>query len=280
MPYSQKVNRLNPTCFIFLVDQSGSMAASFGGDRSKTKAQGVADAINRLLQTLILRCQRGYEVSDRCKIGVVGYGEEVGLGFTGELGDEVLQPVSRIVEHPLRIEERRKKEDDGAGGLVERTIKFPVWFDPAARGKTLMCGAFQAAQEALELFLGEHPDCFPPMVINVTDGMATDGNPEALAASLRDMASSDGNVLLFNIHISEREERPILFPANDADLPDEYAKMLFRMSSVFPPEMRRQATIQEEPVMLEGARCFGFNADYPSLVTLLKWGGTEAALSG
>jgi hypothetical protein len=279
MPYSQKVNRLNPTCFLFLVDQSGSMEKAFGGDVNKTKAQGVADAINRLLQTLILRCQQGYEVSDRCKIGVVGYGEEVGLGFVGELANEVLQPVSRIVEHPIRIEERRRKEDDGAGGVIERTVKFPVWLDAAAKGKTPMCGAFQAAQEVLQLFLGEHPGCFPPIVINITDGVATDGNPEALAAAIRDMASSDGNVLVFNIHISERKERPILFPASDAGLPDEYAKMLFRMSSVFPPEMRRQATIQEEPVMPEGARCFGFNADYPSLVTLLKWGGTEDALS-
>lgn len=30
MPYSEEISRLNPTCFIFLLDQSGSMAEPFG----------------------------------------------------------------------------------------------------------------------------------------------------------------------------------------------------------------------------------------------------------
>ncbi len=275
MPYKEKVNSLNPTCFLFLVDQSGSMEAPFGGDKSKTKAQGVADAINRLLHTLILRCTIGPKVHDRCYVGVVGYGEEIGLGFTGDhLAGEVLQRISLINDHPLRIEQRQKKIDDGAGGLAAQTVRFPVWFDPVAKGKTLMYGAFQAAQEVVRGFLEQHPNCYPPIVINITDGKPTDANPEPLAASLRGMASSDGNVLLFNIHISEREERPVLFPASDANLPDEYARLLFRMSSVFPPEMCKQVTIQEEKPLVEDARCFAFNADFPSLVTCLDWGGT------
>ena len=53
MTYSAEISRVNPTCFLFLIDQSGSMAESWGGESGKTKAQGVADAINRLLQTLV-----------------------------------------------------------------------------------------------------------------------------------------------------------------------------------------------------------------------------------
>jgi hypothetical protein len=272
MSYTAEISRLNPTCFLFLVDQSGSMAAPFGAELGKTKAQGVADAINRLLQTLIMRSTKGPDVLDRYYIGVVGYGEEIGLGFTGDLAGEVLQPISRINEHPLHMEQRRRKMDDGAGGLVEQTVKFPVWFEPVARGKTLMCGALQAAQEVIREFMNKHPDCFPPIVINVTDGRATDGDPEPLAAALRGMASSDGKVLLFNVHISERGERPILFPAGDGNLPDEYARLLFRMSSVFPPEMSDQATIQEETPLVEGARGFAFNADFASVVMFLNIG--------
>ena len=183
MSYTAEICRDNPTCFLFLVDQSGSMAAPFGAESGKTKAQGVADAINRLLQSLVMRCTKGHDVLDRYHIGVVGYGEEIGLGFTGDLAGEVLQPISQINEHPLRVEERRKKMDDGAGGLVEQTVKFPVWFEPVARGKTLMCGAIQAAQEVIREFVNQHPNCFPPIVINVTDGKATDGDPEPLAAA-------------------------------------------------------------------------------------------------
>jgi hypothetical protein len=275
MSYTAEICRDNPTCFLFLVDQSGSMAAPFGAESGKTKAQGVADAINRLLQSLIMRCTKGHDVLDRYHVGVVGYGEEVGLGFTGELSGEILQPISRINRHPLRIEQRRKKVDDGAGGLVEQTVKFPVWFEPAARGKTLMCGAIQAAQEVLAAFIGQHANCFPPIVINVTDGKATDGDPEPLAASLRGMTSTDGNVLLFNVHISERGERPLLFPATDDNLPDEYARLLFRMSSVFPREMRVQSTIQEEATLGDGARGFAFNADFASVVRFLEIGTRE-----
>ena len=53
MAYTAEISRVNPTCFLFLIDQSGSMAESWGGEAGKTKAQGVADAINRLLQTLV-----------------------------------------------------------------------------------------------------------------------------------------------------------------------------------------------------------------------------------
>ncbi|MFZ1933163.1 MAG: vWA domain-containing protein [Thermoguttaceae bacterium] len=275
MSYTAEICRDNPTCFLFLVDQSGSMAAPFGAESGKTKAQGVADAINRLLQSLVMRCTKGHDVLDRYHIGVVGYGEEIGLGFTGDLAGEVLQPISQINEHPLRVEERRKKMDDGAGGLVEQTVKFPVWFEPVARGKTLMCGAIQAAQEVIREFVNQHPNCFPPIVINVTDGKATDGDPEPLAAALGGMTSSDGNVLFFNVHISERDERPILFPAGDDNLPDEYARLLFRMSSVFPPEMRKQGTIQEETTLIEGARGFAFNADFASVVRFLEIGTRE-----
>jgi len=130
----------------------------------------------------------------------------------------------------------------------------------------------QAAQEILGSFIGQHPDCFPPIIINITDGKATDGDPRPLAAALRDMASSDGNVLLFNIHISERPERPILFPDSAEGLPDGYAHLLFQMSSLFPPEMREQATIQEEASLGEGARGFAFNADFASMVMFLRIG--------
>ena len=63
--------------FLFLLDQSGSMAESWGGEAGKTKAQGVADAINRLLQTLVRRCAKGDYVLDRYFIGAVGYGGQV-----------------------------------------------------------------------------------------------------------------------------------------------------------------------------------------------------------
>ncbi len=281
MSYEAEISRVNPTCFLFLVDQSGSMAERWGGEAGKTKAEGVADAINRLLQTLVRRCSKGEYILDRYFIGAVGYGGQPGdpagisLGFPVEaLSESVVQPVGMIKNNPLRIEERVKREDDGAGGLVERHIRFPVWFDPRAMGKTPMCGALHAAYEVVCQFVSEHPRCFPPIVINVSDGAATDGDAGQVsqtAEALRGVASMDGNVLLFNVHLSARGDRPILFPSDEGNLPDEYARLLFRISSPLPPSMLRQAQILETSVE-EGAVGFAFNADLASVIMFLDIG--------
>ena len=55
MPYQAEISRSNPSCFLFLIDQSGSMSDPFaGGEAKRKKADLVADAINRLLQNLSL----------------------------------------------------------------------------------------------------------------------------------------------------------------------------------------------------------------------------------
>ena len=275
MAYTAEISRANPTCFLFLIDQSGSMAEPFGGDPNKTKAQGVADAINRLLETLITRCSKGDYIADRYLVGLIGYGGEVSLGFPIDaLAGSILQPVSLIDQNPLRIEERIRRSDDGTGRLLEQRVMLPTWLEPKAAGKTPMCGAFQAAYDVICGFVAEHPACFPPIVINITDGLATDGDAELVlqwAMALRGVASQDGNVLLLNVHLSARGERPILLPTEEANLPDDYARLLFRMSSPLPPAMLRQAQILEESVSA-GAVGFAFNADLASVIMFLDIG--------
>ncbi len=275
MAYTAEISRANPTCFLFLIDQSGSMAEQFGGDLNKTKAQGVADAINRLLETLVTRCSKGDYIADRYLVGLIGYGGEVSLGFPIDaLAGSILQPVSLIDQNPLRIEERIRRSDDGTGRLLQQRIMLPMWLEPKAAGKTPMCAAFQAAYDVICGFVTQHPACFPPIVINITDGVATDGDAGRVlqwAMALRGVASQDGNVLLLNVHVSARGERPILLPTDETGLPDDYARLLFRMSSLLPPAMLRQAQILEESVSA-GAVGFAFNADLASVIMFLDIG--------
>ena len=70
-------------------------------------------------------------------------------------------------------------------------------------------GRWPQVLELLSDFLARYPNCYPPLVLNITDGAATDGNPEEAAANLRHLASTDGNVLLFNAHVSAKTMRPI-----------------------------------------------------------------------
>jgi hypothetical protein len=270
MPYAAEISRTNPTCFLFLIDQSKSMRGPIAG-QGKKKAEAVADSINNLLYTLVLRCVWGQAVLDRFYVGVIGYGEQVGPALGGALTGRDLVPISELARNPLRVEQRTQQVDDGMGGTVTQTIKFPVWFEPVADGKTPMTGAFDRACMILAGFIAEHPMCFPPLVINLTDGEATDGNPEVPATRLRNLASDDGNVLLFNVHLSSRSQAPLEYPDDEAGLPDDAARRLFSLSSCLPVPMwtpARQAGIH----VTAGTRGFVFNADLASVIRFLDIG--------
>jgi hypothetical protein len=271
MSYSAEINRGNPSCFLFLIDQSSSMAGPFAGQTDKSKAQGVADALNRLLQNLILKCAKSEGIRDYFYVGILGYASQVTSLLTGELAGRTLVPVSVVANHPLRVEERTRKVDDGAGGLVEQRFKFPVWVTPAAGGKTVMCQALTRAAEVVQEYLRLCPNCFPPVVINVSDGKATDGDPREAAKKLQALDSTDGNVLLFNVHLSSTPGQPIEFPSREEVLSAPYARLLFRMSSPLPRPMREAA--EGEGYAVHGTpRGFVFNADLVSVVRFLDIG--------
>ncbi|MFN3982190.1 MAG: vWA domain-containing protein [Caldilinea sp.] len=272
MPYQAEISRSNPSCFLFLIDQSGSMEDPFaGGDSSRRKADLLADAINRLLQNLVIKCAKEEGIRDYFHVGVIGYGAKVGPALGGQLAGRELVPISDIGNLPARIEERKKKVEDGAGGLVEQTIRFPIWFDPVYHGATPMCQALTLAHDILARWLPQHPDSFPPIVINITDGEATDGDPSTAADALRSLATSDGNVLLFNVHLSSKGAKPIEFPASADQLPDQHAQLMFELSSPLTPYMRTVAQ-QEGYSITEGSRGFVFNADMISVIKFLDIG--------
>lgn len=270
MPYSAEISRSNPTCFLFLLDQSKSMRQALGGE-GRTKADAVADSLNRLLYTLVLRCVSGQAVLDRFHVGVIGYGRQVVPILGGALASRELATIGELARAPLRVEQQVNLVDDGRGGQLEQVVKVPVWLEPAAGGKTPMSLCLERAGQVLSNFLIEHPTCYPPMVLNLTDGEATDGDPEISAQRLRELASEDGSVLLFNAHISSSPVPPIEFPDREDGLPDEQAKRLFRMSSVLPPMMQHSAR-QAGLSVNAASRGFVFNADLASVIRFLDIG--------
>lgn len=273
MPYAAEISRTNPSCFLFMIDQSGSMQDPFGGgEPTIKKADGAADAINKLLQNLVIKCARSEGVWDYFYVGVVGYGATVGSAFVGALAGKELVPLSEIATMPARIEERTKKIPDGAGGLIDQTVKFPIWFDPIANGGTPMCQAMGTAQSILSGWLAQHPDSFPPVVIHITDGESTDGDPSSAAIGIKSLASSDGNVLFFNLHLSSQNATPIVFPDTEVGLADQFAQSLFRISSPLTDLMKKAAQQEYGFAVSDGTRGFAFNSDLVSLITFLDIG--------
>jgi hypothetical protein len=272
MPYTAEISRSNPACFVFLVDQSASMSDFIGGEIPVSKASVVSDAINRLLTELSVKCAKEEGVRDYFHVAVVGYGHTyVGSAYGGLLAGRDLVPLSQIAEHPARVEQRTRKVPDGAGGLVQTTVTFPVWVDPVSNGGTPMRQAIEHAHRLIDTWLAEHPASFPPIVLNLTDGEANDGDPTIPTSALRSLASADGPVLLFNLHVSDAGGTPVAFPDSAAALPDAYARTLFGMSSPLPAHMRSYAA-QEGFGVSEGTRGFVYNADITSVVQFLDIG--------
>lgn len=271
MPYSAEISRANPSCFLFLIDQSGSMVEPIAGSDGKRKCDSVADAINRLLHNLIIKCARGEGVRNFYDVCVIGYGAQVAPGFSGPLAGRDIVPLSEVANHPARVEERIKQLDDGAGGVIQQKTKFPIWFEPLAKGTTPMGAALELAHHLLTSWVAAHQFSYPPIVINISDGEATDFGPVPQAEALRSLATSDGNVLLLNCHISSQNLTPIVFPETDADLPDEFARTLFQVSSPLPPNLRELARNENINLGPE-ARGFAFNADLVELIRFLDIG--------
>ena len=273
MPYTAEISRENPSCFLFLIDQSTSMSDEVSaGEATQQKAIGVADSINRWLQELSIKCAKSDGIRDYYHVGVIGYGSRVGPAFVGSMAGRDMVPISEIAENPARLEDRVKSVPDGSGGTVEQSIRTPVWFDPSADGGTPMCRAVMEAERVLQDWLTAWPNCFPPIVIHITDGEATDGDPTERIRSLTTLTSADGNVMLFNIHLSANPDAtPVSFPSSPDGLPDEYAKMLFETATPLTPTMR--ALAREHGFSPdEGARSFVLNADMTLLVQAIDIG--------
>ena len=83
MPYSAQISRTNPACILFLIDQSKSMDEPIDPQDPQTKAVLVADAINKLIQNIVLRSAKADGVRDYFRVGVIGYGNGLrsGLGL-------------------------------------------------------------------------------------------------------------------------------------------------------------------------------------------------------
>ena len=111
MPYSAQISRTNPACILLLIDQSKSIDEPFVGIFDQNKTGVVADAVNRLLQNIVLRSAKADGVRDYFHVGVIGYGKGLKAGLGGKLPHDILIPISKLSDHPLRIENRKRSRN-------------------------------------------------------------------------------------------------------------------------------------------------------------------------
>jgi hypothetical protein len=274
--YDQTFSRQNPGCIVMLLDRSESMATQWRNS-GMTLADGAARAINRILFDLCMRSTKevGGAVRDYFHVLVLGYGarpvaggEGVESAFGGSLTGRGITSLPELASAPLAI-----REEPTVDATAVRT-RMPVWVEPVSGYRTPMCEAIAVAGAHIFEWIETHSNSFPPIVINITDGLVTDSPYEGAdlaewAKRLTTMETLDGPSLLFNVFLSS-EGDPAFFPTSGHAFPDP-GPQLFDMSSVLPAPMVRNARaagVAVEP----GSRAMCFNADLEALVKFLEIG--------
>lgn len=247
------------------------MAEPYGerdGHVPVTKAEAVALAINNLLRNLILSCSKGDGIRDYFEVIVLGYGATVGPAWRGTLAGREIVPISDVAYQVLAMEDRKIPLADGSS----ETVKAPIWITPQANGSTMMCAALQQAHHLLSYWTARNPSSHPPVIVHITDGEATDGDPSPYLDALSSLGTSGGRATLFNVHLSSRRAAsPISFPDQSGFLPDNFAQLLFDKASYLTPFMRSVAWENGLP-LTDSAKAFVLNADPTLLVLALEIG--------
>lgn len=265
----------SPGCIVVLVDQSGSMADPFSDADGNTisKARGVAASVNRLVEQLVLLNTKGSAVLDRCHLAVLGYGRKASLQLPGW---PAIFPISQIAASPLRYDVSSTDTYDGIGGFVQVETKRPVWVEPVAYGATPMCAALREAESMIERWVQRYPEGCPPILLNLTDGVATDGDPAEAFAELATIQTRHGATIVFNLLLGEPGATPRAW-LREEDVPEEGPlRTLVAGSGVLPDCMRHRAEVLYGQPLPPEARAVILNGNSEDVVRLFDIGSVAA----
>lgn len=286
-PYSARITTKTPSAFVFLLDQSGSMEekVSFAG-QTTTKAAAVSQLINGLIAELVGHCKRESGYRDYLDIAVLGYGGERVVSLLPEgASHELFRKPGELAHAKTEVVKTYRERTLPDGGRVINSVSSKEWVKPRAVGKTPMNLAFQQTYRLLYDWTRRHAAerCFPPVVINITDGEATDAEDHELrnaAEKIRALSTADGGVLLMNIYIGHDPDRQaVLFPASAESLPDTpYARLLFEISSPMPRIYHEAIAAITGRADAEGCRGMSYNASMADLAGLLNIGSISVTL--
>ena len=279
VPYTAQITRATPTAFIFILDHSVSMQRKtmMNGEEMEM-SEAVARIVNRQINELVLRCIKANEVRHYFDIAVIGYGQNSYSAWNGDLeGRDFVSP-EELRDHPYKKitvkEEKRTRR-----GTVVKEVEKVQWIEANHKGSwTHFHNAFSHAKRLLDNWMQLHhdQDCYPPTIIHITDGLyngATKEEVQQKANELKSMFTNDGNVLLFNIHISPSDDTQTTFPKSREELGnDSYAKDLFDLSSLLPLRYNEEICKIKETDSAIRHSAMAVNADMSMLIKLMDIG--------
>ena len=289
--YDKKITSNEPTLLILLLDQSVSMSETM----TETE-QGEVFSIAKIakiisdtfLYTAFRKCVRGDEFKPYIDLAVIGYGN----------GTHSALPKIPLEQFPFSVKKLAdtyiaKNDSDPDDNSTVPKPRFE-WVEERADGLTPMLAAFTKTRAIVEKWVPDHQTSFPPVIINISDGMPTDDHDfiEILQQSaseysfhlgdlsqtplmiqskaIRELGTNNGKCLVLNCHISAAGVTQILYPSSTAQAEeiDPFAKFMFEMSSIIPEQLRETGKTLGIPLE-PNARFFIFNAEIEGLWKLL-----------
>lgn len=252
--YELKWNSATPGHIVFLIDLSGSMS-------DNQKIDYVMDALKGTLELLMAYT----EGKERVEISIYGYNYQIVEIWKNKTVPEVVQILTDAEETGKKL------------------------FNLRTEYQTCMRLAFEKAKQDIEEWLKVQKqkgilNSPSPVVINITDGFPYEGpnfnqdevytNTLKAAKDIMSIATSDGNVRLFNIHFEPQSEEPTLrFPAKEPN--SKNLQFLYNASSVMTPQMILSANIYGFTETKEGSHALVSNEkDAYKLARFLQWGTT------
>lgn len=275
---------------IFLLDQSGSMANRIQiEDKVYTNGQMATAILNDMLATAVENTPEDDilgGIKDYCDIMVLGYGATVKELLSNGQHPISIKELPRLAKGHQKIQLERIDPRSGRSTIV--AVERPVWVQTFENSdRTEMVLALERARDEVDLWLQQDTRrsySHPPIIINITDGDHNGrGDPLELARQVRQRATNDGHILLFNCHLtSHAHQQRLFFPGSNKQfaqvIGDEeecsWAKTLFQMSSPIPQSMITKATkkFTFKTAFEPGARGFIYNASPIELIEFLRWG--------
>jgi hypothetical protein len=200
----------------------------------------------------------------------MGYGKSgsVQSAYKGNLEGKWVVKISDIFNNPFEYDD----ESDGA----------PIWITPVASQNTPMTEAFRNAYDLCDDWVnyGNHIDCHPPIIINISDGQPTDAGRnfhklKSIIEDIKQLKTNYGHTYIFNVHISSSNHDKILFPSLIDGFNNEYAELLFDLSSTLNSKMIDIGNSRGYSLN-SSSKGFIFNGNSTDLINFLNIGSSPA----
>lgn len=282
--YSKEITRCHRAAIVIAIDQSSSMSGRMemnGWELSK--AEMVSIVTGRLIDELILRSHRDDGYRHYYDIALLGYSDDKVESLLGEKIE--FSSVVSLAEREIRKTSYRltyKTIDNKVCTLCE---EVSLWVEPRAQGSTPMYNMINRVTELVEEWCAqeENRNSFPPIVINITDGEASDANYDMLrcaAARLKSTGTTDGHTLFVNVHISlQKSAISVTFPSiSEVPLSIRYAHLLMDLSSVMPEQFNEYIVSCRGHYSSPPYIAMSYNASISELIAMLNIGSRSSSI--